>query len=79
VYFLIHGHGDGHKCLKLPTKVVQSAAGLRDAIIRHWPLDHVAFNERMIGGKYNPFDLQDTLAVNTDAFKTVCRLISDEH
>lgn len=77
--FLIKDCDDGHKCIQLPTKVVSCFAVLREAIIRHWPLDHVAFNEKMIGGKYNPFDLQGTLGINTDAFKTVCRLISDEH
>jgi hypothetical protein len=33
----------------------------------------------MIGGQYNPFDLEETFGVSDKAFKTVCRLISEEH
>ena len=48
---------NGHENFVLPTKVVSCFAILRERIIRHWPLDHVPFNDEMIGGKYNPFDL----------------------
>jgi len=63
----------------MPIQVVNCFAVLREMIIRHWPLDHVAFNNKMIGGKHNPFNLYDTLGVDVSAFKRVCLLISVEH
>ena len=69
----------GYQNMVLPTEAVSCFAVLREMIIRHWPLDHLEFNDKMIGGKYNPFDLCHTLGVEEEPFQTVCLLISDDH
>ena len=82
VHFCMHQSGDELENFVLPTSVVSCFAVLRESIIRHWPLDHIPFSGKMIGGKYNPVDLchidhEDKLS--EVAFKQVCLMISENH
>ena len=79
VHFLKCDSQKGQENFVMPSTVVSCFAVLRDLIIRNWPLDHVPFNDNMIGGKLNPFDICHTLNVDETAFRRVCILISEEH
>lgn len=79
---MMHMSSDGFKLFVLPTSVISCFAVLRDSIIRNWPLDHIPFSDKMVGGKLNPFDLchiDHDDKIDEEAFQNVCLLISENH